>query len=220
MLRWISGLMAILMIATLVPVFPAATANSCGVTDDVRACYFTCEYESNVVGVAMSIGEWYDQWASVEGHAYCNGLVAACAGHGHCQMDNGYGPQSGGTCTGYAAAGTLTGGCSANKCDLSLGLAARRDRVDDVFQLVDDLQDTFSNVQAACPHSAAVTSVTFTASASGPRTAELCDAAGCREIPLVCIVGRGIACGIGVDASSLRAEYPRLAAVSLSERLV
>lgn len=109
-------LAALTTLASVVVVAPTASANACDIEDEGSGtCYFSCASTDNWVSVSASISTWYNQWRSIEGRAFCGGVLAAvCADHGDCQS-SGYGKYGTGSCVIYTGQGVdFTGSCTAN----------------------------------------------------------------------------------------------------------
>jgi len=68
------------------------------------SCYFTCE---GTTSVSATVTEWWNEWRSVEGQAYCDGVLrATCAGHGDCTASSVGSTSGSGYCTGSMSGGT------------------------------------------------------------------------------------------------------------------
>lgn len=178
-----------------VPLFAAASA--CDMNDEDPICGMACPGEAIAyVGGAAGF------WAVVTINAWCSDAPnGTCSGRGDCS-GMGYAPQStSGSCDGSVSSGGFTGSCNVVQCS---------GNPPDCSGLLGPLHtnggpSAGGGSDAADGHDSAWFSVNDRGEGSGA----ICSGSSCREVVPICIIGAGLACGVGaLTKIDLQLRYP------------
>jgi hypothetical protein len=192
---------AILLVMPALIAPERAEAGSCIAEDsgDEASCSFDCPGEQHVMHLVVAAN---DEDADVSGSANCR-IPTSCTGEYRCAANGMGGPDSdGGTCEGFVNElinDGVTVDCYTSACDPTGASApaeadAPAAELDGVVTLVcsgkgRDEASTSATIRLI--HDAA--------------TGEVCRLRVCAKVVPLCVVGRGVACGIGTTVERLEA---------------